>query len=275
MDIKVSELNLTISNEVLIDPPRWFTNDLVFDFPISVKAGTIVLVKDYDNDTLVVVWLWKSREPSITEERVGEVYFSYNEEKDPKLRSASNLLEEYKESPEMHTCWACKGNTKCLLCQGTRRTTSKIDGRSIPCPLCEATGICNVCEGSGMTSASSPDEELAKSGISYEDLEKAAAQLPARSSIINSTKNSSESGGCFIATAVYDSIAAPEVVFLQGFRDKVLLKNSIGRIFVYVYYRISPPIANIISRHSILKPFVKAFCIQPIVDSIKMISRRK
>jgi hypothetical protein len=86
---------------------------------------------------------------------------------------------------------------------------------------------------------------------------------------------SDKKAGCFIATAVYDSVAAPEVVFLQGFRDEVLLKKFIGRIFVHIYYRISPPIAKIIPRHSILKQFLKVFCIQPAINSIKMIQRRK
>jgi len=77
-------------------------------------------------------------------------------------------------------------------------------------------------------------------------------------------------GGCFIATAVYDSASAPEVVYLRNFRDKILLSNLIGRLLVDVYYQISPPISGFISRHMILKKLVKGFFIDPIIGCIKV-----
>ncbi len=39
-------------------------------------------------------------------------------------------------------------------------------------------------------------------------------------------------GGCFIATAIYDSYEAPEVVVLRKFRDSYLLKSSFGQSIV-------------------------------------------
>jgi hypothetical protein len=41
---------------------------------------------------------------------------------------------------------------------------------------------------------------------------------------------------CFVATAVYGDINAPQVQVLRGFRDNVLSKNYMGRAFVRFYY---------------------------------------
>ena len=47
-------------------------------------------------------------------------------------------------------------------------------------------------------------------------------------------------GGCYIATAVYGSYSAPEVIVLRRFRDEVLAKSILGRAFIKCYYRLSP-----------------------------------
>jgi hypothetical protein len=41
---------------------------------------------------------------------------------------------------------------------------------------------------------------------------------------------------CFIATAVYGNINAPQVQTLREFRDDVLMHNTLGRAFVSIYY---------------------------------------
>jgi len=49
---------------------------------------------------------------------------------------------------------------------------------------------------------------------------------------------------CYIATAVYGSYDAPEVIVLRRFRDEVLSKSLFGRAFIRTYYAISPPLAK-------------------------------
>jgi cold shock CspA family protein/predicted RNA-binding Zn-ribbon protein involved in translation (DUF1610 family) len=62
---------------------------------------------------------------------------------------------------------------------------------------------------------------------------------------------------CFIATAVYGDVYAPEVIALRRFRDETLEPNTLGRLFIALYYRLSPPIARFLSRHRVLSAFVR------------------
>jgi hypothetical protein len=44
---------------------------------------------------------------------------------------------------------------------------------------------------------------------------------------------------------------------LRAFRDQKLKQTYLGRKFVYLYYRFSPPIADFLDRHPQLKPLVR------------------
>jgi hypothetical protein len=57
-------------------------------------------------------------------------------------------------------------------------------------------------------------------------------------------KNYKKNAGCYIATAVYGSYHAPEVVTLRKFRDNTLANSVLGRLFIRTYYLLSPPIAD-------------------------------
>lgn len=65
-------------------------------------------------------------------------------------------------------------------------------------------------------------------------------------------------GGCFIATAAYGSYLEPHVMILRQFRDRFLLTNSPGKIFVKLYYTYSPPAANFIAEHDMLRALVRS-----------------
>jgi hypothetical protein len=52
---------------------------------------------------------------------------------------------------------------------------------------------------------------------------------------------------------------------LQEFRDVVLLKTTVGSQFVDFYYRTSPPIADFIARHELVRTLVRELLVDPIV----------
>jgi len=62
--------------------------------------------------------------------------------------------------------------------------------------------------------------------------------------------SSSGGGGCFIATAAYGTPLAEDVNVLRDVRDTYLLDNALGTVFVDAYYRLSPPVANLVAQHS-------------------------
>lgn len=84
-----------------------------------------------------------------------------------------------------------------------------------------------------------------------------------------STTSSSSSGGngCFIATAAYGSYLHPQVQQLRHFRDEYLLTNATGRAFVALYYRCSPPLADLIARHTVLRGITRLL-LTPLVVAV-------
>ncbi len=70
---------------------------------------------------------------------------------------------------------------------------------------------------------------------------------------------------CFIASAAYGTETAKELDILREFRDGVLLLNRSGAKFVSLYYRTSPPIADLISQHEGLRTAVRLGFVNPIV----------
>jgi len=69
---------------------------------------------------------------------------------------------------------------------------------------------------------------------------------------------------CFIATAAYGTPLAMEVSALRRYRDEKLSSSFMGRGFISAYYRLSPPIARVIARYSVLRALTRAF-LRPVI----------
>jgi hypothetical protein len=70
--------------------------------------------------------------------------------------------------------------------------------------------------------------------------------------------------GCFIATAAFGTALEPRINVLRNFRDNELIKTEAGSMLVDTYYKISPPIANVIRQHESLKALVRVG-LEPVI----------
>lgn len=84
-------------------------------------------------------------------------------------------------------------------------------------------------------------------------------------------KRSATSGksGCYIATSCYGNEFAPEVLYLKFFRDNTLAKNYFGRLFIKIYYFLSPPFAEKLKGKERLNTFIRNQILNKIVKRIK------
>ncbi len=68
------------------------------------------------------------------------------------------------------------------------------------------------------------------------------------------TKCNAPRSKCFIATSTYGDPLHPQVLVLTRFRDEILERHLFGRLFIWIYYKVSPPIADFLDTHPQLKP---------------------
>jgi len=80
-------------------------------------------------------------------------------------------------------------------------------------------------------------------------------------------------GGCFIATATFGTPMANEVNILRRFRDNFLLRKRGGEMFVYAYYKLSPPIARAIKKSETLRRVMRVLLI-PIVKLFNLLYKK-
>jgi len=71
---------------------------------------------------------------------------------------------------------------------------------------------------------------------------------------------------CFVATAAYGSLFHPAVEILRDFRDRFMLDNAVTRSLVDFYYSYSPPIADLISGNTTLRPLTRTL-LMPVIGS--------
>ncbi|MDQ5988302.1 MAG: Virginiamycin B lyase [Syntrophus sp. SKADARSKE-3] len=82
------------------------------------------------------------------------------------------------------------------------------------------------------------------------------------------TSNDDSGTGCFIATAAYGSYDDVQVKVLRTFRDRYLLPHPWGAAMVHVYYRYSPPIADVIRSNPSLRAPVR-WALAPVIFGIQ------
>jgi len=73
--------------------------------------------------------------------------------------------------------------------------------------------------------------------------------------------------GCYIATAVYGSYDAPQVLILRYYRDNVLEKSLLGQAFIRIYYMFSPYLIKALQPNIFLCKAVKII-LDRIVSSL-------
>ena len=85
----------------------------------------------------------------------------------------------------------------------------------------------------------------------------------------------SKEQACFIATAAYGTPLSEEVDILRRFRDEFLITKPMGRAFVAVYYKLSPPLAGFISKRRMLRRVVRECLVNPAVVLSRSIQGRR
>ncbi len=70
-----------------------------------------------------------------------------------------------------------------------------------------------------------------------------------------SSKNHSE--GCYIATMAYGDYEHPQVLTLRAYRDTVLKATIIGKVFIKVYYAISPLLVKLLKNNKFINKLIR------------------
>ena len=76
-------------------------------------------------------------------------------------------------------------------------------------------------------------------------------QTPVQPSVTNVPQQSiKKKNGCYVATCVYGSYDCPEDWVLRRYRDNTLDNNFLGRVFIKVYYNLSPTLVKLFGKQN-------------------------
>lgn len=70
------------------------------------------------------------------------------------------------------------------------------------------------------------------------------APVPEQPTQVITQQPTKKKNGCYVATCVYGSYDCPEVWVLRRYRDNTLANNYFGRIFIRIYYALSPTLVK-------------------------------
>lgn len=152
-----------------------------------------------------------------------------------------NCLPEFVEDPDLRNLRALRGPNEPYSAQGDP----------------DGDGLTNLEEYQNVIAMGGEDSDFA---------------LAASSELLDGTSgiDTSNSGGCMIATATYGTPLAAEIGVLRGLRDRRLLGNALGTALVDIYYRVSPPLAD----HVAQEPLAAA-AIRGLLHPILLAARSK
>ena len=68
-----------------------------------------------------------------------------------------------------------------------------------------------------------------------------------------------EDKACFISTAAFGSEMSSEVETFRKFRNEFMARNTVGRFLVKSYYKLSPPVANLIKKNEAARATARLF----------------
>ena len=88
--------------------------------------------------------------------------------------------------------------------------------------------------------------------------------------ILKANMANSQNAGCFIATLVYGDSEAEQVLALRRFRDDQLQSNALGRVFVRVYYAVSPRAVTFLKKRIGLQRVIRK-----LLDGFIAVRRKK
>ena len=81
---------------------------------------------------------------------------------------------------------------------------------------------------------------------------------------------SNQKSGCYIATSVFQTYDCPQLWTLRRYRDNVLKKTWYGRLFIHLYYKVSPLLVKRFGHLQWFNSFWKTFLNRIVVHLNKI-----